>query len=157
MKALIISDDEVFSHSLEKKSLELGYSTILYKWLLKALDNIEEISPDLIIINGVDYPRHWKTLVQFVHCKIIKKDVKIFLFVSDNFSQEEEKKADFLGVSGIFKSFDNKTLLDFEQKLKSQNCTKANAFDSKVETRIVSKDTKKSLLKRIQELNSESL
>ena len=93
MKALIISDDETFYLSLEKKISELGYSTILYKWLLKALDNIDEINPDLIVLSAEDYPRHWKVLVQHIENKIKNKNLRVFLFTNKDFSKEEKKNA----------------------------------------------------------------
>lgn len=153
MKALIISDDETFYLSLEKKISELGYSTILYKWLLKALDNIDEINPDLIILSAEDYPRHWKVLAQHIENKIKNKNLKVFLFTSKDFSKEEKKKADFLGVEAVLKNSDE----DFLNKLKnpldcSSEKNEQNSFGS-VET---DKDSKKSLLKRIEQLRLES-
>ena len=106
MKALIISDDETFYLSLEKKISELGYSTILYKWLLKALDNIDEINPDLIVLSAEDYPRHWKVLVQHIENKIKNKNLRVFLFTNKDFSKEEKKKSDFLGIETVFKNSD---------------------------------------------------
>ena len=66
MKAIIISDDSKTIEVLDKVLVEHNFDTIIYRWLLKALDNIEEIRPDLVIVSVSEYPRHWKTLTQFV-------------------------------------------------------------------------------------------
>lgn len=150
MKALIISDDETFYLSLEKKISELGYSTILYKWLLKALDNIDEINPDLIVLSAEDYPRHWKVLVQHIENKIKNKNLRVFLFTNKDFSKEEKKKSDFLGIETVFKNSDE----DFFNKLKNElDCSSEQNSFSFLETK---KDSKKSLLKRIEQLHLES-
>ena len=52
MKALIISEDESVYSTLDNILKKASYDTIIYKWLLKALDNIEEIRPDLIVVSS---------------------------------------------------------------------------------------------------------
>ena len=64
MKALLVADDEKAINNISEVLKAAGYDTIVYTWLLKALDNIEEIAPHLIIVSTGDYPRHWKTLAQ---------------------------------------------------------------------------------------------
>ncbi len=62
MKAILIS--EMLESSQELKPFLKGYDfdLIHYRTPLKAMDNLEEISPDAIIINTIDFPRHWKVL-----------------------------------------------------------------------------------------------
>ena len=55
MKALIISEDEKVYTTLDEILKNANYDTIIYKWLLKALDNIEEIRPDLIVVSSSEY------------------------------------------------------------------------------------------------------
>ena len=106
MKALIISEDEKVYTTLDEILKNASYDTIIYKWLLKALDNIEEIRPDLIVVSSSEYPRHWKTLVQFVKSGIGGDDVQIYLYEPTPVSQEDEEKARILGVSGCFSEFE---------------------------------------------------
>ena len=106
MKALIISEDESVYSTLDEILKNASYDTIIYKWLLKALDNIEEIRPDLIVVSSSEYPRHWKTLVQFVKSGIGGDDVEIYLYEPTPVSQEDEEKARVLGVNGCFSEFD---------------------------------------------------
>ena len=43
MKALVVADDEKAINNISQVLKSAGYDPIVYKWLLKALDNIEEI------------------------------------------------------------------------------------------------------------------
>ena len=69
---------------------------------MKALDNIEEIDPDLIFINATEYPRHWKILSQYV--KGIDKNPKVVLFSSLPLSDEDREKAECLQIDSIVNS-----------------------------------------------------
>ena len=106
MKALIISEEQKVCDSLNTALQKAGYDTIVYKWLLKALDNIEEIRPDCIVVSSSEYPRHWKTLVQFVKSGIGGEDVQIYLYEPKPMSAEDEEKAKILGINDYFTSLD---------------------------------------------------
>ncbi len=118
MKALVIADNEKVIKRINSTLESFGYDTIVYRWLLKALDNIEEISPHLIVISTEDYPRHWKTLTQFAEWTQNAENSEtadsfdviqfpqVILMVGDNFSAEEEDKAKTLRVVGTFKKVD---------------------------------------------------
>ena len=110
MKALLISDNENITSPLDSYLKQNGYDTIIYTWLLKALDNVEEIKPDLIILSAEEYPRHWKTLIQFSKSSIGSQNVKIILIISDKFNKDDEEKAVLLGVSGFLKSVEQNEL-----------------------------------------------
>ena len=113
MKALIISEEEKVYSTLNDILIKADYDTIIYKWLLKALDNIEEIRPDLIVVSSSEYPRHWKTLVQFVKSGIGGDDIDIYLYEPNPISEEDEEKAKILGVTGCFNKFE-----EFEELVK---------------------------------------
>ena len=106
MKAIIICDDEDVIAKVDAALASLAYDTIIYRWLLKALDNIEEIKPDLVVVSASDYPRHWKTLTQFIKSGIGGKIPDVILYVTESFSDAEKKKARRLGIKGIFASAD---------------------------------------------------
>ncbi len=106
MKAIIICDDEELIGKVDTALASLSYDTIIYRWLLKALDNIEEIRPDIVVVSASDYPRHWKTLTQFIKSGIGGKIPDVVLYVPSSFSVAEKKKARKLGVKGIFASCD---------------------------------------------------
>ena len=106
MKAIIISDDEELIGKVDSALASLSYDTIIYRWLLKALDNIEEIRPDIVVVSASDYPRHWKTLTQFIKSGIAGKIPDVILYVPKSFSETEKMKAQKLGIKGIFDSCD---------------------------------------------------
>lgn len=108
MKALIVAESEPVLSASSLLLGEKGCEVIKYRWLLKALDNIEEIDPQIIIISAMDYPRHWKTFVQFINSTYSSTKPHIFLFSSDLMGENEIRKAKWLGVKGIVKSFDLK-------------------------------------------------
>ena len=122
MKALIISEEQNVYSTLNDILIKADYDTIIYKWLLKALDNIEEIRPDLIVVSSSEYPRHWKTLVQFVKSGIGGDDIDIYLYEPNPISAEDEEKAKILGVTGCFNNFE-----DFEALIKPQVTIKEEA------------------------------
>lgn len=112
MKALIISEDDSFINTFDSFFSKKGFNTIIYKWLLKALDNIEEIRPDCVILNSSEYPRHWKTLVQFIKSGIGGEKVAIFLYEPLSLSQEELSKAKILGITSHITDYKNQKELD---------------------------------------------
>lgn len=104
MKALLVADDEKAINNISEVLKAAGYDTIVYTWLLKALDNIEEIAPHLIIVSTGDYPRHWKTLAQYATAGFGDYKPQIILYTDENFNEEEHKKAEALHVRGTFDS-----------------------------------------------------
>ena len=104
MKALLVADDEKAINNISEVLKAAGYDPIVYKWLLKALDNIEEVAPHLIIVSTADYPRHWKTLAQYASTGFGDYAPELILYTDENFSEEEKKKAEALHVRGYFNS-----------------------------------------------------
>lgn len=106
MKAIIISDEENVISKLDETLVANGFDTIIYRWLLKALDNIEEIRPDLVIVSANEYPRHWKTLTQFITSGIGGDRTKVFLLTLNPLGGDETEKARALGIKGFVPSVD---------------------------------------------------
>jgi len=110
MKTLIISDDAQFTKTIDSFFTRKGHSTIIYKWLIKAMDNLEEIKPDILIISADEYPRHWKSLVQFMKRGITGKEHKIYLYKKEKIEGEEELKIQKLNIAKVFDNLDSITL-----------------------------------------------
>lgn len=104
MKAVIVADNESVIANVSQVLKLAGYDVIVYRWLLKALDNIEEIAPHLIVVSSQDYPRHWKTLAQFVETKFGDYTPQVILYTGGELSDEDAKKADALHIRGAFDS-----------------------------------------------------
>lgn len=79
----------------------LGFELIRYRQPVKAMDNIDEVDPDAFIISAEDFPRHWKTIVQFIRSERSKERTTIILIKGANFEYEDAAKASFIGVNGI--------------------------------------------------------
>ena len=114
MKALIVSDAQTEGIAIRSALEEAGYDTICYRWLLKALDNVEEIQPHLVVINAVDYPRHWKVMVQHMKCSL-KTIPQVVLLTPPDFDDEEAEKAQLLEVRGCISGTNKKNLERLQQ------------------------------------------
>jgi len=106
---LVLGADETYTNiSLYVKPL--GFELIRYNHIHKAMDNIDEIDPNAIVISARDFPRTWKTMVQFVRSERAKDICPIIILKGDKFPVEESSKASYLGVSGIVdEALDNST------------------------------------------------
>ena len=118
MKALIISEDkeliDFYTNIFEKNRIDV----IRYKWPLKAMDNVEEIKPDFIVVSTVEYPRHWKTLARYVKSDVIKKAVYFILQIQTNFPDDERQKAETLGINSFVSSFSDYFKAKISNKIK---------------------------------------
>ena len=86
----------------------LGFELIRYYSVLKAMDNVDEADPSGIIISARDYPRLWKTMVQFVRAERPKSTCPIIILKGNGFTVNDSTQASYLGVSGIVtESLDN--------------------------------------------------
>ena len=101
MKVLIVAESEKILEQYSSFFKTRNYDVLKYRWLMKALDNLEEIEPEICVISASDYPRHWKTFIQFLHATITKTDTKNILITGENFSDEEKEKAKVLGIKII--------------------------------------------------------
>jgi hypothetical protein len=118
MKLLLtLASDETFNNlSLFLKPL--GFDLIRYRNMLKAMDNVDEIDPDGIVISARDFPRHWKTMVQFIRAVRPKEGCPVILLRGEIFPEEESGKAMHLGVNGIvLESLDDSAEVDQIQNL----------------------------------------
>ena len=101
MKILIVSDrDET------KKQVSLHFkpqgSEIMQYWNpIKAMDNLDEIEPDLILFSAQDFPRHWKPMLVFLREHYSREECIFVLLRPDEFAVEEASKAQHLGANGI--------------------------------------------------------
>ena len=121
MKVLLIAEDEQTTSAILPVIKDVGAEPIVYRWLLKALDNVEEIAPDAVIISTAEYPRHWKTFVQFTKSGIGGIVPKVILYNSRKMSDDEKEKARSLGVFGMFGALDESGLEDLKNYLSGKS------------------------------------
>ncbi|MDR0496439.1 MAG: PilZ domain-containing protein [Treponema sp.] len=101
MKLLMVLNSEDTYNRISLFVKPLGFDLICYYQVFKAMENIDEIDPHAIAISARDFPRHWKTMVQYVRNERSKEECPIILLKGDLFPIEEATKASYLGVSGI--------------------------------------------------------
>lgn len=101
MKTLIVIDKDTVYEGLEKTLRPHGFDFIHYRNPLKALDNIEEIAPDLVVFSAEDFPRHWKPFLRLLREYASKEECVFILLKGETFDYDEAAKATFLGVNGV--------------------------------------------------------
>ncbi|MDA3850866.1 MAG: hypothetical protein PF447_06305 [Spirochaetaceae bacterium] len=101
MNILLISEDNQVKESLESYFDNYGLDIIHYLNARKALDNLEEINPAIILFNAVDYPRHWKVALRSYREMKDYHQGLFVLLINDKFHEEEAMKASWLGVNGL--------------------------------------------------------
>ncbi|MDR1957033.1 MAG: PilZ domain-containing protein [Treponema sp.] len=101
MKLLLVmgSDDTFDRVSFYTKAM--GFDLIRYRYVLKAMDNIDEADPAGLIISAQDFPRHWKVLLQFIRSGRSRRICSIIILKGDYFPLEAASKALYLGVDGL--------------------------------------------------------
>jgi uncharacterized protein TP_0454 len=140
---VLVSESQDKSKTLVKFFKEQSIDIIHYSSPMKALDNLAEIRPDAIVIDTIDFPRHWKVITQYVRYSNSKNDVVVILIVNGLFSAFEVDKAISIGVQGIinidtpnevvvnnikdilskYKSATFKTRQDFDEEFSSSDCS----------------------------------
>lgn len=160
MKALLIADDEKAAANICEVLKGAGYDVIVYKWLLKAMDNLEEIKPEMIVVSAKDYPRQWKTLAQYSTNLESDEKPQIILFSPEPLSDEELRKAEALQVRGIFRSADSDGLNELKEIIKHKQ--KISLHENQIQKDEKEKDddegiiTLKDLLPELGDLKSIS-
>jgi len=101
MKLLLVLGSDATLHRITSCVKPLGFEIIRYFHALKAMDNVDEIDPQAIIISAVDFPRHWKAMVQFFRNERSKECCPIILLKGENFGPDDTSKASYIGVSGV--------------------------------------------------------
>ena len=116
MKVLLIvekdSTKDILSHHLSRR----GFDIIRYANPIKAMDNIEEIAPELVLFSAEDFPRHWKPFMKILR-EVRNKEETVFILLKGKvFPFEEAAKASFLGVNGIIREeFDREGISALEE------------------------------------------
>jgi DNA-binding response OmpR family regulator len=102
MKILLVADRDALKQFLEKEFSLRGADIVHYWHPIKAMDNVDEMAPDLVIFSARDFPRHWKPFLVYLRAySPLMKKVPFILLSGENFDGEEAKKAEYLEVSAV--------------------------------------------------------
>jgi DNA-binding response OmpR family regulator len=101
MKALLVIDSDSVYQLVAYYLKPLGFEFVRYRTPLKAMDNVDEVDPEAVIISAEDFPRHWKTIAQFIRSDRNKEKTTVVVLKGPTFSYEDAAKAARVGVNGI--------------------------------------------------------
>ncbi len=101
MKALIVARNDEIKNLLTYHLKPVGFEIVHYKDPVKAIDNFEELDPQMILFHGQDFPRHWKPLLKLLREKKSKEEAVFILIKAPDFPMEEAAKASHLGINGM--------------------------------------------------------
>lgn len=113
MKTLLIAGNDSDTQNCTDYLKTIGSENILYRWPLKAIDNIDEIDPQMVVINADDFPRHWKICIQFLRSIPHYEHIPVFLLSKKGLEAIELDKAECLGVRKVL----TPALPETEQKI----------------------------------------
>jgi hypothetical protein len=133
MKVLLVVEKEITKKVLTVHLKPRGFEFIHYRNPLKAMDNIEEVDPDIVLFSAEDFPRHWKPFLKLLRESRSKEDTVFILLIGDEFPFEEAAKAVHLKVNGIIGEDlqDNRKMRNFEGLLSRYKLLKDKRTDSR--------------------------
>ncbi|HKK48136.1 MAG TPA: PilZ domain-containing protein [Alkalispirochaeta sp.] len=101
MKMMLVSDSSELKPHLERMFNFQQVEVIHYDNPIKAMDNLDEISPDIVLFSAADYPRHWKPFVIFLRNTFGRHEAIFMLLINERFDPEEASKAEYLQVNAV--------------------------------------------------------
>ncbi len=103
MKLLLVADKDTTRDILSSHLQPCGFDVIHYRHPIKAMDNIEEIEPDVVVFSAEDFPRHWKPFIKLLRETRTKGQTAFVLLTGESFSYDEAAKATHLEVHGVIR------------------------------------------------------
>jgi hypothetical protein len=101
MKIVLVSERESLRKQIATHFHPQGLEIIQYWNPIKAMDNLDEIDPDVVLFSAKDFPRHWKPFLIFLRSIRDRDQVVFVVLKSDDFDAEEASKAQHIGANGI--------------------------------------------------------
>ena len=101
MKILLVSERDELREFIKQNFIPRGAEIIQYYNPIKAMDNLDEVDPEVVMFSGRDFPRHWKPFLVFLRDTKPRDQCVFVILRGDDFDHEEADKAQALGVNGI--------------------------------------------------------
>lgn len=121
MKLLIISQDDYIHKIMEINYGSRNVALLSYRNPIKAIDNLEELSPDIIVFSAEDFPRHWKPFIRLYREYRDRNNGVFILLTGEFFPEEETAKATHLEVNGLVHiCYDNTEFIDSMDEILSR-------------------------------------
>lgn len=100
MKALVVAQREDLKERASYHLKPLGVEVLFYSDPVQVIDAVGDLKPDLVVYNGVDFPRHWKPTLRLLRNHQSKEQC-VFILLADSPPFEEAAKASHLGINGL--------------------------------------------------------
>ena len=101
MKILLVSERDELKKYIRRNFMPRGAEIIQYYNPIKAMDNLDEVEPDVVLFSALDFPRHWKPFLIFLRDSKAREQCVFVILTGDEFDHEEADKAQALQVNGI--------------------------------------------------------
>jgi CheY-like chemotaxis protein len=101
MKLLLVATSKEHANVLGYHLKPLGFELEQETDPVRAIERFEQLSPQTILFDAVDFPRHWKPLLNLVREKKPREEVIFLLVTGSDFSMEDAAKAAYLGANGL--------------------------------------------------------
>lgn len=135
MRILLVADRTELREYIHRNFMPRGAEIIQYQNPIKAMDNLDEIDPELVLFSTQDFPRHWKPFLAFLRDFKPREECVFVLLKGADFDHEEADKAQALKVNGIVREeLDDKAEID---RLKELVNRYHDIGDARAEKRIV--------------------
>jgi hypothetical protein len=101
MKILLVSNRQELGNLVNTHFRPHGSELIHYFNPIKAMDNLDEIDPDVILFSAQDFPRHWKPFAAFLRDQRTRDESVFVLLEGHGLPEEEAEKAQHLAVNAL--------------------------------------------------------
>ncbi len=101
MKLLYVAARGELINTLSFNLKPLGFTLTFESDPLKALQLLDSESPDAILFDAGDFPRHWPPMVKLAREQKPREELIFLLVIPEDFPAEDGAKAAHLGVNGL--------------------------------------------------------
>jgi len=101
MKFMLVSESTTLKPFLQKHFAMQQAEVIHYDNPIKAMDNLDEVDPSVVLFSATDFPRHWKPFLIFLRNTYGRHESVFILLIGESFSEEEAAKAEHLEVNAV--------------------------------------------------------
>lgn len=101
MRILLVSERDELRDHIRRNFMPRGAEIIQYYNPIKAMDNLDEIDPEVVLFSSQDFPRHWKPFLIFLRNGKTREQCVFVILKGEDFDHEEADKAQTLQVNGI--------------------------------------------------------
>ncbi len=101
MKLMLVGSSQELVERVHKRFGSQGLDVIRYSHPIKAMDNLSEVQPSVVLFSASDFPRHWKPFLTFLRGELYRDRCVFILLTAPEFSEDDAMKAQHLGANGL--------------------------------------------------------